>query len=156
MLRRGRDEEAWTHLNRIIPVMEMDFPRVIAECDLAILELRRSALGEARERVNSLLDVIEDVGIRDASRRVRQTAAIIEFVAGSRDLSLQRLQEAEGSGIMSADSSSILGAIRSGDLTAETALACYPDEYLQYWSQNPLKMLPAETLTPQAVFEDVA
>jgi hypothetical protein len=66
------------------------------------------------------------------------------------------LRDAEQLGGAAAEVARIRRAAGVASLTAENAVAFYPHEYLQYWSQNPLKMLPAETLTPQAKFNDVA
>jgi hypothetical protein len=82
LLLRGRIPDARDHLNRLLAVMDMDFPRTIAECDMAILDLLSHREQAAKQRMRGLSSVVADVRIRDASRRVWLTAAIVEAVLG--------------------------------------------------------------------------
>ncbi len=154
----GRDDKARRHLRKILSVIDMDFPRTIAECDLAILELRSQRLAEARQRMARVLSVVDnEVHLREASRRVRLTAALVEAIAGESEETVSRLlREAAEFSTTGYDLSTVGRAIENKLVTAQNASEFYPLEYLQYWSQNPLAMVPAETLTPQAVFDDVA
>jgi hypothetical protein len=158
MLLSGRVSDACNHLNSLLTMMDMDFPRIIAECDLAIADLVSDRKQDAKRRMRALVSIVDDeVRIRDASRRVRLTTAIVEAaVAESPERVELYLQEVAKLGGGEEEVARIRRAANDPHALLESAVALYPFEYLQYWSQNPLKMLPAELLTPQTKFDDVA
>jgi tetratricopeptide (TPR) repeat protein len=156
LLLTGDYDAAETHLLKLLEVMDDDFPRLVAECDLAMLELRRGVGAEAQRRTERILRSTIAVRLIDASRRARLTAAIVAGSIGDATQAEAHLWSAESLRGGSETAPEIRRAIKSGELNSSTALRYYPAEYLQYWSLNPLKFLPSEALTPQAVLHDVA
>jgi hypothetical protein len=157
LLLQRRWDEARNQLAKVLAFAEMDFPRMIAESNMAMIEASSGNLSQARERILRLLLVVDAVGIDDSSWRVRLTAALIDALTVGPSASTQTyLEEAISFGASPDQVDKIKRAMMSSTFTAESALSMYPYEYLQYWSQNPLKVLPAEALTPQTVLDNVA
>ena len=156
LLVSGHYEKARTHLLKLLCVMDDDFPRIIAECDLAMLETSMGLGESAKERVVRLLSIADDIRIVDASRRARLTAGIVFAAFGDQEEGESQLRSADDLGGKTDESEKIRQALGAGRLTPTTAIESYPVEYMQYWSLNPLKLLPSEALTAQAVLHDVA
>jgi tetratricopeptide (TPR) repeat protein len=158
LLLRGRDDEARRHLAKLLSVIEMDFPRALAECTMAVLELRGGQPRIAQDRIRRLTARVDkDVRMREASTRVRLTAALVESLTNDDpEVGRRLVAEAAEYSPEAPELLKIEDVVTKGTATVENLRDLYPHEYLQYWSQNPLKVLPAEALTAQTIFHDVA
>jgi len=152
----GHYERAQQHMIKLLPMMELNYPRVVTETNLAMLEMRLDRKFVALDRIRALIVAADEIKILDCARHVRLAGALIEHVAGHAIRSAGLLDEVEKLGGLIPELPQIREATSAGRLDAVEAFELYREDWMQYWSQNPLQMLPAATLTPQSEFDHVA
>jgi tetratricopeptide (TPR) repeat protein len=152
----GLYERAELHIIKLLPMMDMNYPRVVTETNLAMLELRLGRMSAALDRIRGLIAAAEEIKILDCARHARLAGALIEHAAGYTIRSAGLLDEAETLGDPNSDVLPIRQALTAGPLDAIEAFKLYREDWMQYWSQNPLQMLPAATLTAQSEFHHMA
>lgn len=152
----GEFDRAHQHLSKLLPMMEMDYPRVIAEANLAALDMLLGRVSAAVDRMRMLIVAADGIRIVDCARHVRLSSALIENVAGNAIRATRLLDDAEVRGGATKETATIRQAISGGPLDPREAFTLYRKDWMQYWSQNPLQMLPAATLTAQPKLDHVA
>ncbi|MES2938465.1 MAG: hypothetical protein V4864_12345 [Pseudomonadota bacterium] len=151
----GEFELAQRHMVKLLPMMEMNYPRAITEANLAILDMLLGRQTTAVDRVRTLVAAADEIGIVDCARHIRFAGALIESVAGQTAKAASLLNDAEARGGTTRELSIIRQAIAGGPLDPRAAFKLYRKDWMQYWSQNPLQMLPAATLTAQPKLDHV-
>ena len=152
----GQLDRARLHMTKLLPMMETNYPSVITETNLAIIELISGDRASALTRVRSLLRTADQVRILDCWRHVRLAAVLSESSAGNAARAAALLGELEAKGGADGNVARLRTAISSGPVEPRNALALYRTDWMQYWSQNPLKMLPVATLTAKPELDHVA
>jgi tetratricopeptide (TPR) repeat protein len=152
----GQFDRARQHMMKLLPMMEMNYPRVITETNLAMLDMLHEPRSAAVEKIRRLITACDNIKIPDCVRHVRLAGALIEHVAGHVARSTSLLNEAESRAGATPELLRIRQATAGGNLAASEAFKLYRQDWMQYWSQNPLQMLPAATLTAQAELHRVA
>ncbi|MCG2583587.1 hypothetical protein [Massilia sp. TS11] len=152
----GEYARARLHMNKLLPMMEMNYPRAITEANLAMLHLYDGQTQQALDQVRALIIAADAVKVLDCARHVRFAGALIEYCAGYPVRATALLDEIDTIGGDSPYLNRLRTRFSAGPLEAAEALALYRTDWMQYWSQNPLQMLPASTLTAQSMFHHVA
>ena len=152
----GQLDRARSHIAKLLPMMSMGYPRAITEANLAMIDMRQDREADAVNRIRALILAAEEVKILDCARHVRFAGALIENVAGNAARALELLTEAEVRGGSTAELKALRKVISCGSIDRLTAFKLYRSDWMQYWSQNPLQMLPAATLTAQPELNHMA
>lgn len=152
----GQLDRAQQHMIKLLPMMEMNYPRVITESNLAMLEMLLDRKTAAVDRMRALIVASNEINIPDCARHVRFAGALIENFVGHVAKSASLLDDAEALGGTTPELIRIRQAISGGCINSNEAFKLYRKDWMQYWSQNPLQMLPATTLTAQPEFHHVA
>jgi len=152
----GQFDAAQQHMNKLVPMMEMNYPRAITEANLAILEMLLDRKSAAVSRIRALITASNEINILDCARHVRFAGALIENVAGHGIRAENLLNDVEIRGGTTQESARIREVISGGSIDARKAFELYRKDWMQYWSQNPLQMLPETTLTAQPELHHMA
>lgn len=149
LLRLGRLQEAKAHLLRYCSITEWDLPRCFAENALALAEWllddQKSAVGRIKEAIYESARV----KLIEAQQRTLFNATLLEAAANGPSAQFQQLVHSmRKTKWISEERIALLEENASiGKIPKEKLCDFWSLEYCQYWSQNPLALLPHEFLT---------
>lgn len=152
----GQLDRARVHMTKLLPMMETNYPSIVTETNLAMLDMATGRQSQGLARLRALAGTASEVKILDCWRHVHLAAALVENVAGNSGHAMSLVDKIELKGGPSRTLSRIRTALANGTLSPEAALGLYRTDWMQYWSQNPLKMLPVSCLTSQPELHSVA
>lgn len=157
LLRLGRLEEANAHLERYCSITEWDLPRCFAENALVLTEWLLDDHKSAIARIEEAMRESARVKLLEAQQRTLFNATLIEAAANGPSAQFQQfIHNLRSANWISKDKIACVEVNAStGTIATEKLCDLWSLEYCQYWSQNPLAMLPHEFLTLQAVGDDV-
>lgn len=138
----GRHKEAYEHLRRIIPVIPWDYPKCIASCSLAFLEAIQGEIETARQIMFEATINARDLGLIEIQERCENNKILIDTIIGH---DLGRTYGA------AQNNRNIYGDRQSDHKIENTCIdknvydsyiKSFDYDFCQYWSQNPLAMIP--------------
>lgn len=150
--------KAATHLQKVSAFAAVDFPKVVMESALAFAEAISGDLPSARKRAAKAVQLARAVGLAEAAFHANANAAAIEALAKSEDSRFSTYYlGAKNCGFWpGAEALEQLGQGKAdAAITCETLTEYFSYDYFQYWSQNPLAVLPPPILPIKAVSDNM-
>ena len=157
MLRLGRIEEARAQLLRHCSIIKWDLPRCFAENALALAEWLLDDQKSAIRRIDETMRESARIKIVEPHQRTLFNAALVEAATNGVSAQFHRLILYLRSAKWTPENTIALLEVNAsaGAIPKERLCELWSLDYCQYWSQNPLAMLPHELLTLQTVADDV-
>jgi tetratricopeptide (TPR) repeat protein len=152
-LLNGGVETAFTHFNKMIDIVPMDFPRVLMECGLAFAETALGDVSRARSRMSDLVRGVAQVNLPEATYRANVNAAAIEAAANDLgDVFRAYVRNARGAEFWPGENhlTNVITAADLGQIQPSTVSKYFTFDFLQYWSQNPMSVVTLPTLSGHA------
>lgn len=149
LLRVGRIADARRHLVQYCAITEWDFPRCLAENALALAEWLDGDYKMARSRMDSVLKHAGELPLADAQLRSCYNSAVLEAVAEGDTAKLrERIAHLRAANwTVEEELQAVERAAAAARVLPEQVADLWSLDYCQYWSQNPLALLPQELLT---------
>src|SRR5664280_966676 len=149
LLRVGRWAEAAQHLLRYCAITEWDFPRCLGENALVLAEWVTGAPDRALQRMAATVERAQHLALADARFRTLYNSIVLEGVAHgpTGDFRTQLTKLRETCWASEEELAKLSQTVTGGARSPETMCELWSLDYCQYWSQNPLAMLPQELLT---------
>lgn len=147
LLKNKQPSEAKLHLIRYCSITAWDFPRCLAENSLTLAEWILGEKEKSFGRMDSLLERVDALRIQEAGTLTRWNACILLALARNDDCGFQLQFRPINQISLSEMEIHVSEALQSADNGGEAILGHWKTEYCQYWSQNPLALLPGDLLT---------
>jgi hypothetical protein len=153
----GQFAKAAAHLRKVSAIASLDFPQVVMESTLAFAEAMLGDVNGARLRMRHLTERAAKLKLPEAVYRANVNAAALEALAGPSDHRFESYVQAAASAGFWAGTSlqRVVTGARNAVIVHENLPEFLSYDYFQYWSQNPLSILPPPLLPEKAVRDHV-